>query len=780
MQDRLRYVYGTMLAVGLLMPSLGLTQGANTKSADSDFQQLEYVWPAPGAERLGSGAPGPGYWQQRVDYDIQVELDPASKYVYGTASIRYHNRSPHKLTYIWVQLDQNRFHADSLANRSRTLKGEASKLSYSDLTNMISSYFFYGRMNTTRVASGEQELSYQLVDTMLRIDLPAPLETGDDIVVEIDWWYQMVDLDRMRGRSGYSRFENNELVFMAAQWYPRVAAYTDYKGWQNHSFLGVAEFSLEFGDFKVAITLPDDYLVAATGELTNFTEVLSGSKRKLYVRAQRSKKPVMIYDTEEVRTLIGRKPSTKKKTWQFSASSVRDFAFVASRAFLWDMRGVKIDEQWVSVMSFYPEESAVLWRPYASESAALALEVYSRQTFPYPYPTSVQVNGPVFGMEYPMLTMMSSRPYPDKTYWGAIDPAISETFKYSKYGLISTTIHEVGHNFFPMIVNSDERQWTWMDEGLNTFLQFLTEQEWSKNYPSRRGWIDATAQDMKNLDALPIMSNGDRLRHRGFNAYNKPAVALNVLRELVLGRKVFDFAFKEYARRWKFKRPTPFDFFRTMEDASGQDLDWFWNTWFYRHGYVSVGIHSVQALLPVSGDPDTESALAAEQKRQRPLRLIDARNADIKTLVERKPELRDFYDSYDPEQPTTLDRRTYQKLLDRLTDIDRKLFEQEQPHIYVVELENTGTMITPVPLRIYLQNGASRDILLPAQVWRYNEKRARYALLTEQAVSSVEFDPQRTTADVDATDNIYPRQIEQQRVIPVKQEVPDNPLRKAQ
>ena len=751
-------------------------------SDNNPFAQLDEQWPTANERRLATGEPGPAYWQQQVDYNIKVELDTAAKRLYGNGVIDYKNNSPHSLSHLWLQLDQNRFHPESKATLSSTLSGPVDELSYRAFNNLLTRHTFEGGMRITQVAAGETPLKYAIIDTVMRVSLPEPLQPGRSISLSVDWWYQIVDLNRMSGRSGYETLPGGEAIFVLAQWYPRMVAYTDYGGWQHKGFLGAGEFTLEFGSFEVSVSLPDDYLVAATGELQNAQSVLTAAQRRRFIKGQRSDEPVMVVTAEEARRNLRQRPSRKKRVWTYKADSVRDFAFATSRAFMWDTMGLNLDGRgnWVTIMSFYPQQSAALWKPYVSRAAALALQVYSRHSIDYPYPVSVQVNGPVYGMEYPMMTFMSSRPYPDGSYWGEANLEVPESPRYSKYSLISTTIHEVGHNFFPMIVNSDERHWTWMDEGLNTFLQFLTEQQWSKDYPSRRGNPESIAERLMNKSLRPIMSDADTLRNRGTTGYAKPAVALNVLRELVLGRELFDDAFKQYAERWKFKRPTPADFFRSMEDASGTDLDWFWRTWFYEAKYVDVAVKSLKKIVISTSDPNVEAPIVREQMTGAES-LIDERNEDIETLMETYPELRDFYDSYDQYAVTAQQRTDYQDLLSRLSEEEKELLKPQEYTLYVLELENIGGMITPLPLRLVYADGNSEDILLPAEIWRYNSRRISHPLVrgSDDEVVAVEFDPKRATADADAGNNRYPPVVESDRIAPVREPVPDNPLRKS-
>ncbi|MGH9900953.1 MAG: M1 family metallopeptidase, partial [Pyrinomonadaceae bacterium] len=540
---------------------------AQSKSSPGDkFRQLEELLPTPNEYRSASGAPGHRYWQQRADYTIDVELDDARQRITGTETVTYHNISPDTLLFLWLQLDQNIFAKDSDDSLTEAAPADFTKVPYSTIDRLLAQRDFDGgyRITAVRDAKGSP-LRHTVVKTMMRIDLPAPLAPGQSFAFSVDWNYNINDAKRIRARTGYEFFpRDGNYIYEIAQWFPRMAAYNDVSGWQHKQFLGSGEFTLEFGNYRVRITAPDDHVVASTGVLQNPQEVLTAAQRARLEQAKTAKSPVLIVTPEEARLNESNKPRGKK-TWVFHADNVRDFAFASSRKFIWDAQLHNVEGNRVMAMSYYPKEGNPLWERYSTQAIMHTLNVYSRYSFTYPYPVAISVNGPVGGMEYPMICFNGPRPEEDKTYTAR-----------TKYGLISVVIHEVGHNYFPMIVNSDERQWTWMDEGLNSFLQFLAEQEWEANYPSRRGEPRNITEYMASESQVPIMTNSESIMQFGNNAYGKPATALNILRETVLGRELFDFAFREYSRRWKFKRPMPADFFRSMEDVAGEDLDWFW------------------------------------------------------------------------------------------------------------------------------------------------------------------------------------------------------------
>nr|MDQ2938373.1 M1 family metallopeptidase [Acidobacteriota bacterium] len=636
---------------------IGQTAAPQLKTTAADkFAQMSDLLPTPNDQRTASGAPGSRYWQQRADYVINVELDDANQRLTASETITYYNNSPDSLAYLWLQLDQNIWAKDS-ENLATQVAPNFEKLPFSTIDNLIARREFEGgeRITAVRDAKGVA-IPYTVVRTMMRLDLAAPLPPGQSTVFSVDWNYNINDAKRIGGRTGYEYFPTDKnYIYEIAQWFPRMAAYYDVYGWQHKQFLGSGEFTLEFGNYRVSITTPDDHIVAATGVLQNPDVVLTAAQRQRLDQAKTAKTPTFVVTPAEARANEAHKPGARK-TWIFAAENVRDFAFASSRKFIWDAQGHNVEGNHVMAMSLYPKEGEPLWSRYSTQAIEQTLDVYSRHTFPYPYPVAQSINGPVGGMEYPMICFNGPRPLPDGTY-----PAST------KYGLISVVIHEVGHNFFPMIVNSDERQWTWMDEGLNTFMQYLAEQEWQEDYPSRRGEPKFILEYMSSPDQVPIMTNSEDLLQFGNNAYSKPATAMNVLRESVLGRELFDFAFKQYARRWQFKRPTPADLFRTMEDASGVDLDWFWRGWFYTTDRVDISIERVRLFTLNTMNPDVEKALQAKERAAQLQTLSQQRNKEIIKRVDQDPSLRDFYNTYDELVVTQQDREDYQKFLSTLT-----------------------------------------------------------------------------------------------------------------
>ncbi|MDO7542944.1 MAG: M1 family metallopeptidase, partial [Gammaproteobacteria bacterium] len=555
-------------------------------SFEDKFRQLDEVFPSPNLSRPATGEPGPMYWQQRADYKIQIKLNEDTRSVEGSETITYTNNSPLTLKYIWLQLDQNIFAKESINNLTRPWGGGDSSVDFSTLRRQNFMDKFEGGFQELSIKINNKSADTNLVGTHVRINLDQPLKPGESTSLDIEWAYALVEENAVRARNGYETFEDGNDIFLMAQWYPRVTVFSDYEGWHNKEFIGNGEFTLEFGDFEVDISVPSDHVVSATGVLLNENDVLSPIQKKRMKQARKSEKPMFIITPDEAYDNELEK-STDYKTWSFKAENVRDFAWASSRKFIWDAAGYKQDSKetpLVMAMSFYPKEGEPLWSKYSTEAVMHTMKVYSKYSFDYPYPTAQSVNGPVGGMEYPMITFNGPRT--------ELEDDGTRTYSRSeKEFLIGVVIHEVGHIYYPMIVNSDERQWTWMDEGLNTFVQYLAEQEWDINYRSDRGEPRWMTEFMSSSYQVPIMTNSESLLQFGNNAYGKPATALVVLRETILGRELFDQAFREYSVRWKFKRPTPYDFFRTMEEASGIDLDWFWRGWFYSTDHVDIALN---------------------------------------------------------------------------------------------------------------------------------------------------------------------------------------------
>ncbi|MET0981734.1 MAG: M1 family metallopeptidase, partial [Telluria sp.] len=650
---------------------------------DDKFRQLDELLPTATTIRTASGAPGHAYWQQRADYTIRATLDEAGRAIRGAETITYHNNSPDTLNYLWLQLDQNIYRPNSDARMSATAvsreawakpRSPEEGMKFDAMRSTLEGLTFDGGFNITSVKANGRNLPHVINRTMMRIDLPQPLKPGQRYSFSVEWNYKINEQKVLGGRSGYEKFDDKNDLFEVAQWFPRMAAYYDAYGWQHKQFLGAGEFTLEFGDYDVEITVPSDHIVASTGVLQNPGAVLTATQRERLARAKTAKKPVIIVTQAEAEA-AEKQRATTSKTWHFKAQNVRDFAFASSRKFIWDAQGMKSGAHDVMAMSYYPKEGNPLWERYSTQAIVHTIEQYNKYSFDYPYPTSISVNGPVGGMEYPMITFNGPRPTKDKKT-GELTYS-----KRTKYGLIGVIIHEVGHNYCPMIVNSDERQWTWMDEGLNSFVQTLAQEAWEEQWPEMRGEPRLITDYMKSRNQVPIMTNSESLLQFGANAYAKPAAALTVLRETVLGRELFDFAFREYSQRWKFKRPTPADFFRTMEDASGTDLDWFWRGWFYTTDAVDVSIDGISEYTVSSQNPEIEKAWRRKLKQAEPISLTDQRNKGMPRRVDAHPELKDFYNEHDEFTVTNADRNKFNEGQEKLEDWEKALLSSGK-HLY--------------------------------------------------------------------------------------------------
>lgn len=593
----------------------------------------------------------------------------------------------------------------------------------------------------------------------MRIDLPAPIKPKGTFSFKIKWWYNINDRIRLGGRSGYEYFEEDEnYLYTMAQFFPRMVVYCDNQGWQHKQFLGMGEFTLNFGNYDVKITVPADHVVASTGVLQNPKEVLSAEELNRYIQAKSSNEPIVIVTQEEAEKKEKSKEKTKTKTWHFKAENVRDFAFATSRKFIWDAQAVEIGTNKPMAMSFYPKEGNPLWGQFSTRVVAHTLRSYSKYTVDYPYPVAISVHTKWMGMEYPMICFNGGRPEKDGTY-----------DQGTRDGMISVIIHEVGHNFFPMIINSDERQWTWMDEGLNTFVQYLAEKEYDRNYPTRRGparnIVDYMRGDKSKMS--PIMTNSESIYAFGNNAYGKPATALNILRETVMGRELFDYAFKEYCRRWAFRHPTPDDFFRTMEDASAVDLDWFWRGWFYGTDHCDMNLKDVKTFRLNTHNPEIEKALEREKKADQPADISLERDIAEKLPLEvdKDPDMRDFYTSYDPYKVTALDRVEYDEYINKLNDKEKELLSKKMLY-YQVTVENKGGLIMPLIFELEFKDGNKRRIQIPAEIWKRSEQEVTKVFACEKEVVSILLDPQLETADVDLSNNAWPP-----RVVPTRFEL---------
>ncbi len=736
------------------------TPAAPTQNANDRFEQLGPALPTPNTFRTSSGAPGRDYFQNRADYDIKVTLDDPNQQIIGSEMVTYFNNSPDELRYIWLQLDQNLFAKGSTGSVTRTGGVSEQGMSFTQLQNLTSvrersqqqASDKYGyRIKTVKDKTGNA-LPFTINQTMMRIELPTPLKTGQSFVFGVDWTYYITEY---YGRSGYELFpKDGNSNYFIAHWFPRLCSYSDVTGWQNKQFLGQGEFTLIFGNYKVAVTVPADHVVGATGECQNYKQVLTATQQQRLAKAANSKTPVVIVTQAEAEAAEKAKPADVKatKTWIYKADNVRDFAFASSRKFIWDAMQTDVygDGRKIWSMSFYSKEGNPLWGQYSTRVVEHTLKSYGNRTIKYPYPVAISCHATAGGgMEYPMISFNGGRPEADGTY-----------SEQTKAGMIGVIIHEVGHNFFPMIVNSDERQWTWMDEGLNTFCQYLAEKDWDYNFPSRRGEPQYIVDYMKSDKSVlsPIMSSSDNVIGLGPNAYAKPATALNILRETVMGRDLFDYAFKEYARRWAFKSPEPADFFRTLEDASGVDLDWFWKGWFFGVEPVDQDLVEVKAFQASSQNPEIVKAEAKAAFLRRQNTISKQRDAATRnqTVVEQDSTMKDFYNRYDQFAVTDQDRKKYQDYLATLTPEERRMAESGMNY-YTLSLKNKGGLPMPVIIRMEFEDGTDSVARFPAEIWRFNDKQIAKVIATAKPVKQWSLDPYQEIADIDTENNSFPR-----------------------
>lgn len=734
----MRHIY----LLGLLF-CCGLTAiQAQNRAHSEKFEQLKEEWRSPNVYRAASGAPGHEYWQQRADYDIAITLDDQNRSISGTETITYTNNSPDVLTYLWVQLDQN-----VRAQDSNTPKVETSRMrevmqywSWRNILEQVPNFDGGFKIDYVRQDNGV-DLSYTINKTMMVIDLPKPLKPGETFAFSTAWSYKINNRLLQGGRSGYEYFEEDDnCLYTIAQFYPRMCVYNDIDGWQNKQFLGGGEFTVGFGDFKVSITAPSDHVIASTGKLQNPNDVLTETQISRWEEAKTAKEPVMIITQEEAEK-NEKKRAKDTKTWVFEAENVRDFAFASSRKFIWDAMGVDVGGKNVMAVSYYPKEGNPLWEKYSTKAVAHTLKTYSHFTFDYPYHKAISVHSARIGMEYPMICFNFGRPRKDGSYSDRV-----------KNSMIMVIIHEVGHNYFPMIVNSDERQWTWMDEGLNSFLQFLAEKEWKEKYDPEyeytagEPWQIVDYMKMDKSVLSPIMTNSEQIQNFGSNAYDKPATALNILRETVMGKDLFDRAFKEYSRRWMFKHPTPEDFFRTMEDASAVDLDWFWKGWFYSVDHCDMAL-------------DVEWYKMGEKKEE-----SEEDDTDKKKNKDKKKKKKD-----DEEVKPVEDKKLIKEFTTRLPDEESEKFIAGL-NFYEINVENIGGLVMPVLLTFKYTDGSSEEIHLPAEIWRKGDQKISKVFPRAKELEAVFLDPNNATADTDLSNNSWPKQQEESKFEKMKQD----------
>ncbi len=729
------------------------------------FEQLGTILPTPNEYRTASGAPGTKYWQQKVDYNIKCSLDEINLKLTGTEVITYYNNSPDELQYLWFQLDENQHSSVNNANYQDGDEEMPKKINDIGLESLKPKKEDNGYgVKISKLVDGKgMPLKYYVNKTMMKVDLASRLKPGQSFTMTIDWSYKIVDrmnfYDFANARGGYEYFnEDGNHIFTMAQWYPRLCMYNDVLGWQNHQFTGRGEFTLCFGDFHVEMTVPSDHMVGATGECQNYDKVLSPIQKSRWKTAQSSKEPIQMNTLDEVTNIMKMKAKTSK-TWIYDAKNVRDFAWTSSRRFVWDAMPVDIEGRKVMAMSYYAKEAYPIYSKYSTKAVAHTIKTYSDFSIPYPYPVAQSVEA-ANGMEYPMICFNPGRALPDGTY--------SEG---AKNAALLVIIHEVGHTFFPMIVNSDERQWSWMDEGLNSYLQYLTQELWDDKYPSDAGPAYTITEYMKeeknNLE--PIMTNSENIVNFGANAYDKVATGLNILRETVVGRKLFDDAFREYSRRWAFKHPTPADFFRTIEDATGEDLDWFWRGWFYSTDNCDITIDTVKHAMPnVNAIPKTLKDTTKLVPVSKPIvnqfedisKIRNKQDKNIKFVTDTDTTLRDFYWKYDrgiEKYDTTKQLVPVVAMNEPMDDTGKKKYQDH--HLYEITFSNKGGLVMPIIIEFTYKDGTKEVEYIPAQVWRKNESKVVKTFYKEKEVASITLDPMKETADVDESNNLWNKEM---------------------
>ena len=783
-----------MLTLFFVMSNFAFTQNIQNNAVSNHankFEQLGTILPTPNEYRTASGAPGAKYWQMRADYDIKCELDEANNKLNGSETITYFNNSPDVLSYLWMQLDENQHSTVNNANyqSQNGLPQQATDKTLDRFEEKRSDNGYgVNILKLTDVAG--KPLPYVINKTMMKIDLPAPLKPGQQISFKIDWNYKLAnrgDFLRFGGaRGGYEHFaEDDNNNYTMTQWYPRMCKYGDEIGWQNHQFTGTGEFTLSFGNFKVQMTVPADHVVGGTGVCQNYTQVLSPTQMTRWNKAQTATEPVQIVTLAEALNASKQK-STAKKTWVYKADNVRDFAWTSSRRFVWDAMATNVMGKKVMTMSYYAKEAYPIYSKISTKAVAHTIKTYSKFSIPYPYPSAVSVEGNQ-GMEYPMISFNPGRAEKDGTYTEG-----------SKNAAILVIIHEVGHTFFPMIINSDERQWTWMDEGLNSYMQYLTQELWDNKFPSNGGpaWSITDYMKLPKDQLEPIMTNSENINNFGANAYSKVATGLNILRETIVGRELFDNAFREYSKRWAFKHPTPADLFRTLEDATGEDLDWFWRGWFFGTDACDISIDTIKHAKPdfASMPPQVNDSVVMRSLAKPSVNAFEdiskIRNKEDKNIVfatDKDTSLRDFYWKYDREiakydstkYPVTV--RAQAELMD---EAGREKYGDK--NLYEITFSNKGGLVMPIILEWTYKDGTKEIERIPAQVWRKNENKVIKTFMKDKEVASVKLDPYKETADVNETNNTYGNIAEPSKFKLFKQKqgiVPApgiNPMQKAQ
>jgi hypothetical protein len=613
--------------------------------------------PAPNAQREGSGAPGPGYWQQQVDYSIDATVEPETRLVSGKGRVTYHNNSPDALDYLWLHLEQNSFRDDGLASAVSPRGPDGKRRGGSD-----------GYTISAVKGVDGAELKFTPMDLVARLDLPAPLPPGGTFSWDMEWSFKIPD--GVYRRFGLEKVEQGKIVEVA-QWFPCVAVYDDVYGWNTLPYIGSGEFYTNFGDYDVRISVPREDLVVATGVLQNPTEVWTAEQQARWEKAKSSTETVMIRSADEVGKAETRPAGDGPLTWHFKASKVRTFAFAASDAFILDAASLDGTPDSTLCVSAYPKEATPNWT-HSTQMLRTAMGGFNERWSKFPWPVMTNVNGPERGMEYPQIIFCGSR-----------------RDERSLYGV---TAHELGHNWFPMVVNTDERRHGWMDEGFNTFIDYYSAWDWfsepDQDAINRRGSGNPSSGGtlMRSTQVLPIDTPPDRLTGglNGALSYGKTAQGLVLLRESILGPERFDAAFRTYIRRWSFKSPQPSDFFRSMDDAAGMDLAWFWREWFQETDVLDQAIGSVVQPL-AAWHKDTGEWTWTPGK---------------------------------------------------------------------VVVENRGDMVMPLVFRVTFEGGEQRTVTLPVDIWN-NTNRWTEPIPASAKITSVVIDPETAFPDMDRTNNTW-------------------------
>lgn len=725
-----------------------LVKAQDVPGYSGKFNDIDRLLSPPNSYRTASGAPGENYWQQAADYKIKASINENTNELLGEETITYYNNSPHNLSFLWLNIEQNVNRKEN-EDFGDVLGGVRDSISSLQMQYLVRPIDFPAGTDIQWIKDENgKDIPYIVNNTLLKINLPEALKSGENITFSIKWKNYITDRAKfLLSREGYEYFpEDDNKVFLLGHWFPRMAVYNDTEGWQNKQFRRLGEFALEFGDYEVELTVPEDHVVAGTGVLMNESEVLTKTQRERMVKARKSFDEQLFIITPEEALKNEKTKKTGTKTWKFKAENVRDVAFASSRKFIWDAQAVKLPTNTVMAMSFYPKEGLPVWTEESTNGVKQALEVYSEATFDYPYPVAISVNTSNIGMEFPMISFNGGRP---------VDGQISEQ---ARRGMTSTIIHEVGHNWFPMIVSSDERKWMWMDEGLNTFLHQRTLAEryphWSSTRP--KDIIPFMMGDQKTLRPIMTNSDNDLLFQMGSNFYQKPTVGLQMLRETIVGKELFDAAFKEYANRWKYKHPNPSDFFRTLEDGTATDLDWFFKGWFFTTETVDI------ELADVKWYQLKEEQTTIENKQQKG-------STNRISGSDKGAGGKDFSDGPQPFAMAPTSGNSYGQFLSRL-DEGKMRDNLSGKHIYELKLQNKGGLVMPVIIEWTYVDGTKEIQQLPAEIWRLNEAEVTKTFLKDKEVANIAIDPNQQLPDVNLENNVFPRPIQNDKFEEMKKD----------